>query len=82
VAPRHRNPTRIRGAARSVGLRPPGQIVSSGSRRSALPFAVIPQLGHDYFELMGAGLVIAFAVIAVTLPLLRRMTLPGNVRFE
>jgi hypothetical protein len=42
----------------------------------------IPQLGHDYFELMGAGLVIAFAVIVVTLPLLRRMTLPGNVRFE
>ena len=42
----------------------------------------IPQLGHAYFELMGAGLVLAFAVIAVTLPLLRRMTVPGNVRFE
>jgi hypothetical protein len=42
----------------------------------------IPQLGHAYFELMGVGLVIAFGVIAVTLPLLRRMTLPGNVRFE
>jgi hypothetical protein len=42
----------------------------------------IPQLGHDYYALMGAGLVIAFGVIAVTLPLLRRMTLPGNVRFE
>jgi hypothetical protein len=42
----------------------------------------IPQLGHTYFDLMGAGLVLAFAVIAVTLPLLRRMTLPGNVRFE
>jgi len=42
----------------------------------------IPQLGHDYYTLMGAGLVIAFGVIAVTLPLLRRMTVPGNVRFE
>jgi hypothetical protein len=42
----------------------------------------IPQLGHDYYALMGAGLLVAFGVIAVTLPLLRRMTLPGNVRFE
>ena len=42
----------------------------------------IPQLGHVYYDLMGAGLVIAFGVIAVTLPLLRRMTTPGNVRFE
>ena len=42
----------------------------------------IPQLGHDYYALMGVGLLIAFGVIAVTLPLLRRMTLPGNVRFE
>ena len=44
--------------------------------------SAIPQLGHAYYDLMGAGLVIAFAVIAVTLPLLRRMTTPGNVRFE
>jgi hypothetical protein len=44
--------------------------------------SAIPQLGHTYFDLMGAGLVLAFAVIAVTLPLLRRMTAPGNVRFE
>jgi hypothetical protein len=42
----------------------------------------IPQLGHDYYALMGTGLVIAFGVITVTLPLLRRMTSPGNVRFE
>ncbi len=42
----------------------------------------IPQLGHDYYALMGVGLLIAFGVIAVTLPLLRRMTVPGNVRFE
>jgi hypothetical protein len=42
----------------------------------------IPQLGHDYYTIMGTGLVAAFGVITVTLPLLRRMTAPGNVRFE
>jgi hypothetical protein len=42
----------------------------------------IPQLGSDYFALMGIGLAVAFGVITVTLPLLRRMTSPGNVRFE
>jgi hypothetical protein len=42
----------------------------------------IPQLGSDYYALMGIGLAVAFGVIAVTLPLLRRMTSPGNVRFE
>ena len=31
---------------------------------------------------MGIGLLIAFAVITVTLPLLRRMTAPASVRFE
>jgi hypothetical protein len=42
----------------------------------------IPQLGSDYYALMGIGLAVAFGVIAVTLPLLRCMTSPGNVRFE
>jgi hypothetical protein len=42
----------------------------------------LPQLGRDYFALMGTGLAIAFAIIAVTLPLLRRMTAPASVRFE
>ena len=42
----------------------------------------IPQLGSDYYTLMGIGLAVAFGVIMVTLPLLRRMTTPGNVRFE
>ena len=42
----------------------------------------IPQLGSDYYALMGIGLAVAFGVIAVTLPLLHRMTSPGNVRFE
>jgi hypothetical protein len=50
--------------------------------RLAPPDTAIPQLGHDYYALMGIGLVIAFGVITVTLPLLRRMTTPGNVRFE
>jgi hypothetical protein len=42
----------------------------------------IPQLGHDYYTLMAIGLIAAFAVITVTLPLLNRMTTPNNVRFE
>lgn len=42
----------------------------------------IPQLGHDYFTLMAIGLVAAFAIITITLPLLRRMTSPANIRFE
>jgi hypothetical protein len=42
----------------------------------------IPQLGHDYYTIMGIGLVVAFVVILVTLPLLRRMTAPSTVRFE
>jgi hypothetical protein len=42
----------------------------------------IPHLGSDYYALMGIGLAVAFGVITVTLPLLHRMTAPGNVRFE
>ena len=42
----------------------------------------LPQLGRDYFTIMGIGLAIAFGVILVTLPLLRRMTAPSTVRFE
>jgi hypothetical protein len=41
-----------------------------------------PQLGHDYYTIMGIGLAVAFGVIALTLPLLRRMTAPANVHFE
>jgi len=41
-----------------------------------------PHLGHDYYTLMAIGLVAAFAVITVTLPLLNRMTAPNTVRFE
>jgi hypothetical protein len=42
----------------------------------------IPQLGSDYYTIMGVGLLIAFGVITVTLPLLRRMTAPATIRFE
>ncbi len=42
----------------------------------------IPQLGHDYYTIMGIGLVAAFGVITVTLPMLRRMTAPSTIRFE
>ena len=44
--------------------------------------SAIPLLGHDYYALMAIGLVAAFGIICVTLPLLRRMTAPGAVRFE
>lgn len=50
--------------------------------RLAPAHSAIPLLGHDYYAIMGVGLAAAFAVIGVTLPLLRRMTAPGNVRFE
>ncbi len=42
----------------------------------------IPQLGRDYYTIMGIGLAAAFGVITVTLPLLRRMTAPSAIRFE
>jgi hypothetical protein len=42
----------------------------------------LPQLSGDYYTIMGIGLVAAFVVILVTLPLLRRMTAPATVRFE
>ena len=47
-----------------------------------MPGTAIPQLGTDYYTLMGLGLAAAFAVITVTLPLLRRMTAPSTIRFE
>jgi uncharacterized membrane protein len=42
----------------------------------------IPQLGRDYYTIMGIGLVIAFGIITLTLPLLRRLTAPSTIRFE
>jgi hypothetical protein len=41
-----------------------------------------PTLGHVYFAIMGVGLLISLLVILVTMPVLGRMTGPGNVRFE
>ncbi|HEY1819053.1 MAG TPA: FtsX-like permease family protein [Trebonia sp.] len=42
----------------------------------------IPQPGRDYYTIMGIGLLLAFGVIALTVPLLRRMTAPSTIRFE
>jgi hypothetical protein len=42
----------------------------------------IPQLGGVYYATMGIGVAIALVVIMLTLPILRRMTAPANVRFE
>ena len=42
----------------------------------------IPSLGRVYYETLGAGLAIALLIILLTMPLLRRMSAPGNVRFE
>ena len=42
----------------------------------------VPQLGRDYYTIMGIGLVVAFGIITLTLPLLRRMTAPSTIRFE
>jgi hypothetical protein len=38
--------------------------------------------GQTYYLTMGAGLVISLTVIALTLPLLERITVPANARFE
>ena len=50
--------------------------------RLAQAGTAIPQLGSDYYALMGIGLAVAFGVIAVTLPLLRTMIAPSTIRFE
>jgi hypothetical protein len=41
-----------------------------------------PVPGGGYYAIMGAGLAASLAVILATLPLLGRITTPGNVRFE
>jgi len=41
-----------------------------------------PTLGHVYYATMGVGLLISLLVILVTMPVLGRLTAPGNVRFE
>jgi hypothetical protein len=44
--------------------------------------AFIQLPGHTYYITMGAGLFISLAVIFMTLPLLNRLTVPDNARFE
>jgi hypothetical protein len=50
--------------------------------RLAPPGTAIPALTSTYYHTLGAGLAIALAVIAATLPLLARITTPAGVRFE
>jgi len=42
----------------------------------------VPVLGHIYYITMAVGLVASLLVILTSLPLLGRITGPGNVRFE
>ena len=50
--------------------------------RLAAEGVAIPSPGRVYYETLGAGLVLALFIILLTVPLLRRMSAPGNVRFE
>ena len=50
--------------------------------RLAAESVAIPSPGRVYCETLGAGLVLALLVILLTIPLLRRMSAPGNIRFE
>ncbi len=42
----------------------------------------VPPLAGTYYATIGVGLALALAVIAITLPLLGRMTTPASARFE
>jgi len=42
----------------------------------------LPPLAGTYYATIGIGLALALAVIAITLPLLGRMTTPASARFE
>ena len=60
-----------------------GISVLTVSKMAPAGHAPVPVLGHAHAYLtMGSGLVISLLVILVTLPLLGRITGPGNVRFE
>jgi hypothetical protein len=50
--------------------------------RLATEGVAIPSLGRVYYETVGAGLAAGLLIILLTLPLLRRMSAPGNIRFE
>ncbi|HLX49320.1 MAG TPA: FtsX-like permease family protein [Streptosporangiaceae bacterium] len=50
--------------------------------RLAPPGTSIPGLTATYWATLGAGLALALAVVAATLPLLARITTPASIRFE
>jgi hypothetical protein len=91
-----RSPCRVRPSARSradslvrsrtdkdsVLAMPNSAITTDVASRLSNSVAMIPQLGRDYYEIMGIGLVAAFGVSTLTLPSLRRMTAPATIRFE
>jgi FtsX-like permease family protein len=42
----------------------------------------VPVPGHTYYLMMGGGLLASLLIIGLSLPLLSRITGPGNIRFE
>ena len=66
------------GAAVAIGT---GFLAAALFLRSQLGYALSPP-GGAYYVVVGAGLVAALAVLASTLPLLRRITAPEGARFE
>jgi len=49
---------------------------------NVLIFGSITLPGHVYFLTLGCALVASLAVLAATLPLLKRIIVPEEVRFE
>ncbi|HSW74719.1 MAG TPA: FtsX-like permease family protein [Candidatus Saccharimonadales bacterium] len=51
-------------------------------KKIGAPGMQLPTLGHNYFIVMGLGLITSLIVILLTLPLLGRITKPDEIRFE
>jgi hypothetical protein len=66
------------GAAVAIGT---GFLAAALFLRSQLGYALHPP-GGAYYLVVAAGLLAAFAVLASTLPMLRRITAPETARFE
>jgi ABC-type lipoprotein release transport system permease subunit len=66
------------GAAIAIGV---GFLTAALFLRSQLGYALHPP-GGAYYVVVAAGLLAALAVLASTLPVLRRITDPGTARFE
>jgi len=66
----------------TVPVRTWPSIAFTTSARLAPAGTATPVPGGGYYAIMGTGLAASLAVILATLPLLGRITAPGNVRFE